>query len=87
MSEENKTTTTTDDKKQLLWANVPWGVVNKDTKGIQITGNVEPGYLSVALANQLAEKEQKLATVEAELQTLRKKLKEQTLDTTTTDVP
>jgi hypothetical protein len=77
---EQTTTPTTEEKKQLLWANVPWGVVNKETEELQITGNVADRYLVLALSKQLQTAEKKAAELE-------QKLKERKPDTTTTDVP
>jgi len=77
MSEQ--TTKTTEDKKQVLWANVPWGVMDKETGELQLTGNVSERYLTLALSKQLQELETKAAELE-------KKLEGQTPDTTVTDI-
>lgn len=77
MSEETKTTTN-EENKQILWANVPWGVRDLTTKQIQLTGNVESNYLSVVLAQQLQ-------TVEEENTELKKKAETVVVDTSTCD--
>lgn len=81
MSEETKTTTTTttEETKTPLWASVPWGVQDKQTKQIQLTGNVEPTYLSVVLAQQLQ-------LLEQENVELKKKVKDLTPDTSVSDI-
>lgn len=79
MSEETKTTETVEEKKLPLWANVAWGVVDKETDNIQLTGNVEPNYLSVVLAKQLQ-------VLERENVELKKKVKDLTTDTSVSDI-
>ena len=83
MSEETKTTTN-EEKKTVLWANVPWGVLDQQTEGIQVTGNVDPNYLSLVLAKQLQEKEKELVVLKQELDELKKTTAP--VDTSTSDI-
>jgi len=84
MNEETKTTTTNEEKKTVLWANVPWGVLDQQTEGIQVTGNVDPNYLSLVLAKQLQEKEKELVVLKQELDELKKTTAP--VDTSTSDI-
>jgi len=76
MEEQTKTT---EDKKQVLWANVPWGVLDKETGVLEVTGNVSDRYLTLALSKQLQDMEKKAVELE-------QKLQEQKPDTTTSDI-
>jgi len=77
MSEQ--TTTNTEENKQVLWANVPWGVMDKETGELQLTGNVNDRYLALVLTKQLQQSEAKTAELE-------KQLKGQVVDTSTSDI-
>lgn len=84
MSEETKTTEATTEKK-LLWANVPWGVLDEEKDEVQITGNVNDRYLNMALSAQLKATEKKLTELEAKVKELTTQLETAKPDTSTSD--
>lgn len=83
MSDETKTTTETN--KQVLWANVPWGVTDEEA-GLQVTGNVSDRYLVLALSKQLQTVEAENVELKKQLAELKKQSEVQLVDTSTSDI-
>lgn len=79
MTTEN-TTTTTEKVKEPLMVTVPWAVTDKETGSLELTGNVSDRYVIAALVQRVKELEKQVVE-------LTEKLKEQKVDTSTSDTP
>lgn len=79
MTTEN-TTTTTEKVKEPLMVTVPWAVTDKETGSLELTGNVSDRYVIAALVQRVKELEKQVVE-------LTEKIKEQKVDTSTSDTP